>query len=283
MSAVSRSKPSLTLIIPPSPFLLDERVFVSLGILRVASALERFGYEVHLLDLSGVSNFEVALQSYLSKTADELFGLTATTPQLPSAFKIAQVIRQTRPNARLILGGPHVTLTIAAVRLEKKLERTSFGRASKASQKLTDMFDVLVAGDGELAILRAVQPDSPQLLDGDDNRSDLFLTDKIYESMPAPARHLVDLHSYKYTVEGFPATSLIAQLGCPFNCGFCGGRNSKSLRVIRTRSEKSIVDEVEFLHREYGYTGFMFYDDELNVSKSMVQLMNQLTDLQDRL
>lgn len=283
MPVVSSSRPSITLIIPPSPFLLDERVFVSLGILRVASALERFNYEVHLLDLSGVSNFEVALQSYLTKTRDEIFGLTATTPQLPSAFKIAQLIRQTRPNARLILGGPHVTLTMAAVRLEKKLGRTLFGRASKAGQKLTDMFDVLVAGDGELAILRAVQPDSPKILDGDDNRGDLFLTDKVYEALPAPARHLVDLRSYKYTVEGFPATSLIAQLGCPFNCGFCGGRNSKSLRVVRTRSEKSIVDEVEFLHREYGYTGFMFYDDELNVSKSMVQLMNQLADLQDRL
>src|SRR5215218_307529 len=99
MTAVFSSKPSITLIIPPSPFLLDERVFVSLGILRVASILEHHGHEVHLLDLSGVSNFEVALQSYLSKTGDELFGVTATTPQLPSAFAIAQVIRQARPTA----------------------------------------------------------------------------------------------------------------------------------------------------------------------------------------
>ncbi len=283
MPAVSSLKPSITLVIPPSPFLLDERVFVSLGILRVASILEHHGHAVHLLDLSGVSNFEAALQSYLGKTGDELFGITATTPQLPSAFKIAQLVRQTLPSARLILGGPHVTLTMAAVRLEKKLGRTAFGRASKAGQKLADMFDVLVAGDGEIAIIRAVQPDSPKFLDGDDNRGEFFLTDKTYETMPAPARHLVDLRSYKYAVEGFPATSLIAQLGCPFNCGFCGGRNSKSLRVVRTRSEQSIVDEVEFLHREYGYTGFMFYDDELNVSKSMVHLMNRLTDLQARL
>ena len=31
----------VTLIIPPSPFLLDERVFLSLGILRVAAVLEQ--------------------------------------------------------------------------------------------------------------------------------------------------------------------------------------------------------------------------------------------------
>ena len=43
------------LVIPPSPFLLDERVFVSLGILRVASSLEERGVNVGVLDLSGVA------------------------------------------------------------------------------------------------------------------------------------------------------------------------------------------------------------------------------------
>src|SRR3954447_1116755 len=38
------------LIIPPSPFLLDERVFVSLGMLTVAASLERAGYRVAVLD-----------------------------------------------------------------------------------------------------------------------------------------------------------------------------------------------------------------------------------------
>ena len=44
----------LCLIIPPSLFLLDERVFMSLGILKVAAVLEREGIGVELLDLSGV-------------------------------------------------------------------------------------------------------------------------------------------------------------------------------------------------------------------------------------
>ena len=53
------------LVIPPSPFLLDERVFVSLGILRVAASLEKQGVEVGVLDLSGVDNYLDALTSYL--------------------------------------------------------------------------------------------------------------------------------------------------------------------------------------------------------------------------
>jgi anaerobic magnesium-protoporphyrin IX monomethyl ester cyclase len=37
------------------------------------------------------------------------------------------------------------------------------------------------------------------------------------------------------------------------------------------------------LYETYGYTGFMFYDDELNVNKNMIELMNELTRLQDNL
>ena len=43
----------ICLITPPSIFLLDERVFMTLGILRVASVLEQKGIEVEMMDLSG--------------------------------------------------------------------------------------------------------------------------------------------------------------------------------------------------------------------------------------
>src|SRR5258708_3549685 len=98
--------------------------------------LERRGHEVHLLDLSGVGNFAEALEAHLAACDDLIFGLTATTPQLPATCEIARAIRRARPAARLILGGPHVTLTMAAVKLEKKLGRTQFGRASQAAARL---------------------------------------------------------------------------------------------------------------------------------------------------
>jgi anaerobic magnesium-protoporphyrin IX monomethyl ester cyclase len=44
------------LIAPPSAFLPDERVFVSLGVLKGAASLETRNYHVNLLDLSGVEN-----------------------------------------------------------------------------------------------------------------------------------------------------------------------------------------------------------------------------------
>ena len=281
ISTAARSR-RVALVIPPSAFLLDERVFVSLGILKIASVLENEGHAVNVLDLSGIKNYVEALKTYLTTARDDAIGITATTPQLPAVFEIARTIRQLRPDLKLILGGPHVTLTYAAVKLEMKHHRTR-GRATKAAAMLESMFDVLVAGDGEVAALAAIRPDAPKVIDGDDHKGPYFMSDEFYSSGPAPARHLVDIPSYKYSIEGRPATSLIAQLGCPFNCGFCGGRNSKSLRVIRVRSSESVIAEMETIYRTYGHTGFMFYDDELNVSKGLVELMNGISDLQERL
>ena len=270
------------LVNPPSGFLLDERVFVSLGLLKVASALEAAGHDVRVLDLSGIANYLDPLRDYLAGSADAAFGVTTTTPQLPAAAAIGELIRAARPDARLILGGPHVTLTYAALKLELARGIVK-GRAARAAAQLEERFDVLVAGDGELAVLRALEPVECQWVDGDNPSGGLFMSDAQYTATPPPARHLVDMASYRYAIEGHPATSLIAQLGCPFSCGFCGGRHSKSLRVIRTRTSDSILAEVEHLHRTYGYTGFMFYDDELNVNRGMVGLMNGLADLQERL
>jgi len=273
---------SICLITPPSAFLLDERVFVSLGILKVAACLEARGYTVNCLDLSGVENYLSAISDYVATCGDDAIGVTATTPQLPAVIKIARAIRAARPDIRLILGGPHVTLVYSALKLERKRGILG-GRAAKAAAKLEEAFDVLCSGDGELAVFEALKGDAPKFIDGDDPKGGLFLDDTSFTLGPMPARHLVDLASYHYSIEGHRATSLIAQLGCPFGCGFCGGRNSKSLRLIRNRTVKSIIAEVEHLHCAYGYTGFMFYDDELNVSRSMVELMNSLADLQSRL
>ena len=270
------------LVIPPSPFLLDERVFVSLGILRVASSLEKQGVEVGVLDLSGVDNYLDALTSYLESANIEWIGITCTTPQLPAAVKLSKKIRTIKSNLRIVLGGPHVTLTYSAVKVEEKNGIVN-GRARKAANLLETYFDVLISGDGEFAVFECFKPDCAKMVDGDDMHGPFFMKNEQYEETEWPARHLVDLTSYHYHIEGFPATSLIAQLGCPFNCGFCGGRNSRSLRVIRNRSEWSIIEEVSWLHETYGYTGFMFYDDELNVSKTFVKLMNDIYNLQQKL
>ena len=49
------------------------------------------------------------------------------------------------------------------------------------------------------------------------------------------------------------------------------------------RTSESIVQEMVHLYRTYGVTGFMLYDDELNVNPKIVELMNLIADAQQKL
>jgi anaerobic magnesium-protoporphyrin IX monomethyl ester cyclase len=267
----------ICLIIPPSPFLLDERVFMSLGILKVAAVLERSSIPVEVLDLSGIENFAEVIRVHATTSRSRVFGITATTPQMPSAFAIRNVIKEVLPDSKVILGGPHPTLVLAGSK------KTTSGRILRAKNELEASFDVIVAGDGEEAIFEAIREDSHGWIDADDSKSPLFLDNKRLDDLPFPSRHLVDTSSYHYTIDGERALSMIAQLGCPFGCGFCGGRASPMLRRVRMRSTGNIVAEMIHLYQNYGVKGFMLYDDELNVNPKLVELMNRIAKIQQDL
>ena len=261
------------LIMPPSPFLLDEKVFMSLGILKIAAVLEPY-YDVNVIDLSGDKDYINTIKQYVNE--DALFGITTTTPQLPNVVEINRVLKQY--NKRVILGGPHVTLINSAYKNEKN--KNVIGRATKSMNQLKNEFDTLVCGDGELAIFKAINGD--KYVDADDVKSDLFLKDEQFDALPFPARHLIDVNSYKFTINGVRGLSLISQLGCPFNCGFCSGRNSPTFRKIRNRSVDNIIKEIDLLYKTYDVKAFMFYDDELNLNSSIYSLLKELIKYQQQ-
>jgi anaerobic magnesium-protoporphyrin IX monomethyl ester cyclase len=259
MSCTPKFTERICLVTPPSGFLLDQRVFVSLGILKIGAVLEQAGFEVDHLDLTGVANYEDAAADYKGSA---VFAITATTPQIPAAVRIRKVLK-----GKAILGGPHPTLVHSAVKRGSQ-------RALMALDFLMQNFDTVVAGDGEKSIFRAIREYG--LIDADDPKSDLWVSSKDFSESPFPARHLVDINSYHYTLDGEKATSAVFQLGCPFECGFCGGRFSPMLRRIRSRTSDSIIAEMLHIHEKYGFRGLMAYDDELNVNKGLVDLCKKI-------
>lgn len=277
----------VALIIPPSTFLADERVFPFLGPLKVAAQLQDNGNQVDVVDLAGYSNYLDIVKDYTESSENQIFGLTATTPQIPAAAAIAQTIKEINPNATVILGGPHITLTYSAMVEDMKNNRE--GRGTHAYKQLTQLFDKLVAGDGEDAIFYAIDPDNTdQVVDASHRNSPLFIQKGSLDEYKMPARHLIEHDSYHYSIDGHRAFSVIGQLGCPFECGFCGGRDSQVFRIARTREITSVISEIESvvvpsMQTEDPYRAVMFYDDELNVSpRNLEDLCTGLIDLQDR-
>ena len=241
----------ICLIEPGSPFLLDARVFPSLGLLQVGASLELAGHDVKVEDLNGIEDWQAVLDKTLIDSWDA-FGISCTTPQYPQALNILERIKETVPSARVIIGGPHVT----------------------GSPDSATMFDCVVRGDGESAILDAIKPDAPKIIDQATN------TVKGILSWLRPARHLIDMDSYKYALRGVKGTSILTEMGCPFSCGFCMGRALPYYRRVRVRNADDVVAELEHLQDRYGIGAVTDFSDEINLlNEPLLALCKKLKPL----
>lgn len=293
--AIRESKESgakrIALINPPSFFLTDDRVFFSLGLLSVAGVAQEAGHKVTLFDLAGYQDYEkracdIAQGSY------DIYGVTATSPQYSYAVKINSAIKSAHPHARVVIGGPHATM-FADLR-KKRLAQ--FGLEDKVYEsdvnfRSLELFDQVIEGEelGIFEALKALDQVSPQKWVYSGTFDNL-------DELPFLPRELIDMNSYlfkddghaKFEINGGPATSIISQRGCPFNCNFCSGRNipqyrfikSKETGRIRAYSPERIVAELNYISSQFPQvTRFMFYDDELNIdARTTMRLMEALEE-----
>ena len=64
-------------------------------------------------------------------------------------------------------------------------------------------------------------------------------------------------------------TSVITSRGCPFNCSFCSSSKFGGIRW-RARSALSVIEEVEILHKKYGFGAVDFMDDNFTLNSERV-------------
>jgi len=245
---------------PPSPFLTDERVFMSLGILRVATSLKKHTDKVFFLDLSGEKNHNDLIDDFIKRNSIDIICFTATTPQIRCVYELCKHVKS-KHDVKIILGGPHITLMSSSANnstddIKKK--------SSDHIDRILKYVDTIVVGDGEFSILKAIT--SNDTIINSELDDELFLSNEKYDKLEID-RSFLDIDSYKYTIDGNKSINIISQMGCPFQCGFCSGRGSKSFNRVRYRSTDNIIKEIDFLYKNHNYTGFMFYDDELNLNK----------------
>ena len=96
-------------IIPPSPYLTNQKAVISLGILYVAAYQENLGNNCRVIDLSGDANYINNIVLDIQKDSPDYIGITANSGQIKYAIEISQVIKNYFPNIKIIIGGPHIT------------------------------------------------------------------------------------------------------------------------------------------------------------------------------
>ncbi len=239
-----------TLINPPSPFLIDERVFPYLGILNLATVMRKDGHDVDVVDLSGNKEWE---QTVSDLPRADMFGVTSTSAQYKFAHKIARLLGT---KGQRVIGGTHVN-NLVDTNDEKNLRDL-------------EVFDTVFVGEGEK--YHGVE-DAGRRFDAG------FV--KNLDDIPIADREFYDIGSYHYEIDGRPATTMLTQRGCPYNCDFCSGRFNPMYRTSRQHSAKRVVEEMSELEKKFGYKGFMWFDDEININPQRLQEIAERTKGKD--
>lgn len=226
----------------------DEFSFYPINLLYIAAYLIQKGLTVKVLDPTAQGLNLPDIEYICCKEKPKIIGMTAMTASVQSAVILGKRLKE-RVGVPIVLGGIHQTN-----------DPTFVNR--------WPVFDYGVVGDGERVFYEIMQGKHPKGVIHAPRIEDL-------DSLPFPARHLVDISKYmrpeQMSFEAFHVDILTSR-GCAFSCSFCSISNRGN--KVRYRSAKNVVDEMEesYIQCKGHYT---FNDDCFTFSKPHVLALAQ--------
>lgn len=239
-----------TFIQAPNQLLHPVMYPYSLGLLYLAAMLEEKGAKVACVDLRDWSRIDRTAASFIPHA--RYYGITATTPEMPDARKIAALLRR-RLHSQVIIGGVHATLQ---------------------PEECLEHFDIVARGEWEYAICQLLEKGHPNGIINAATAPDL-------DTLPFPARRLVGQRAWSYSLmpgefhgQGEErAAMLISSRGCPYHCAFC---SSARTLPVRFRSPENVVEEVVELKERYKVRAFRDESDNLILNRQWLLKLCQL-------
>lgn len=232
-----------------------------LGLLYLAGYLEKYtNYQIETLDcqIEGIEHGE--LKELIEKKNPDIVGVTTMTFTLPDVVKTIKIIKQAKPNAKIVLGGPHVHIYPEETIQIKEVDYCVLGEGEKPFKELLENIEDTenlykvkgIVFKDKKKIINTGSPPPIQNLD----------------ILPFPARYLVPYKKYKSVLaKKFPVTTMITSRGCPFKCLFCDRPHMGN--IFRARSAKNVVDEMEEC-KKMGIKEIFIYDDTFSVDRQRV-------------
>jgi anaerobic magnesium-protoporphyrin IX monomethyl ester cyclase len=236
--------------------MMGDVVAPPLGLAQLAGCLEQAGIPVEILDANALEIGWKGLGAAIARSMPDLIGITVYTPFVPEVSRAVRVAREAVPQAKIVLGGPHVTFTVEET-LETMSEVEVVARG-EGDQIIVDLARALEAGD-DLASVPGISYRRNGVIVDNPAPAPLDLT-----QLPNPAFHLMPMERYHFQVLGGPFSTVVASRGCPFRCTFCsewpfwrGG--------WRPHDPGMVVEQLDVLANRYGRRNIWFGDDCFNV------------------
>ena len=226
-----------------------------IGMGYVSSYLKKHGHGTKIVDgvNLGLSNDEIVKQceEYNAK----LVGIYILSAYFLNAVDLIRKL-QAR-GFKVVLGGAHPTF-MPKFTIEKS--GADFIITEEAEKAMLDLVNALERDEP--------LDDIPGLYTKDCEFVPRTTTTNLDE-FPFPDWEQIDPRNYKKAPHGgfirhFPYAPISATRGCPYRCTFCASPKF-SRRTIRFRSPENVVDEIEYLVKNFGIKEIHFEDDNLTL------------------
>jgi radical SAM superfamily enzyme YgiQ (UPF0313 family) len=235
---VSGKMLDLCLVFTPAYELQDDRLEAPLGLLYIATYVERFGYNVAIADMAGVPEDE-----WILPPASH-YGFTTYSTTYQRTLQLRDLALKVNPEATTIAGGPHASALPGDVDYD---------------------FNFVVIGEGEIAtldIIAGLTSYDLSCIKGEPVR-DLDNLNLDYS--------LVDIDSYRRIVDGKKSFTVITSRGCPYNCLFCNSIIMGGHKRTRFRSRESVIEEIEGIRTQHGGVTIRFGDDLFGSNRTWLE------------
>ncbi len=216
----------------------------------IAGHLEQNGIEVIIIDQAAGDDVEREIDSY----RPDIIGISSMSAMIGEAYRIADMCRNR--GILTVMGGEH---------------------ASALPEEAQEHADVVVAGEGEIAMLDIVRKkitsgiiSGPQLEDIDDlPLYPWHLINQTYYLNLSNETKLATLAFLGSRLSSAKTSSFLTSRGCPFHCTFC--HNSLRQVHFRFHSAERIVEEMKRLRVDYGVEAIAFLDENFLLNKTRLE------------
>ena len=246
-----------------------------LGIAYIAAVLKEHGHNIAVYNadyfdtadyldqkqlLNNSSSYKAILNDFSDPIWDEIrkaissftpdfVGITMMTANYKAARNIARLAKVLNRDTKIVVGGPHPTLDPEGTLAEAE-------------------FDYVIRGEGEYTMLELVNGLKESEIRGLSlkennrpvhNKNRVFIHD--LDSLPLPSRD-----SFLYNTERIDVGQVSTGRGCPFSCTYCASPQLWH-QSVRFRSIANVVDELEYLRKNYDSSLIHFVDDTFTLNK----------------
>jgi len=228
-----------------------------MGIAYIASMLRDHAKEVKIHDMSFDKSFD-ELKKILTEYKPDVVGIEVLSINVDHAFKIAELVKNSNKNSKVIVGGPHPTFQSDEMLKNKNIDIAVKGEAEYTFVELIDNLEK----NKSLETIKGIVFKEGKKLKTTSPREPIHDLDLL----PFPAVDLLPHENYfsQPSIEPMPAPgiNIVTSRGCPFDCNFCQPISKKLFGLKhRKRSPKNIVDELRILKNKYPIKSFSIVDD----------------------